>query len=69
MYLHEVASDSYVLLQANWTVSKARDLIEHLNPTHVIVHRAEPTDFYYLYSKLEAIGQLASPLNMRDIGC
>ena len=26
MYLHEVASDSYVLLQASWTVGKVREL-------------------------------------------
>ena len=60
MYLHEVASDSYVLLQAKWAVSKARELIGCLDPTHVIVHRSEPTDFYYLYTKSEAIGRLAN---------
>ena len=60
MYLHEVASDSYVLLQARWAVGKARELIGHLDPTHVIVHRSEPTDFYYLYTKSEAIGRLAN---------
>ena len=27
MHLHEVASDSYVLLQAKWAVGKARELI------------------------------------------
>ena len=60
MYLHEVASDSYVLLQAKWAVGKARELVEQLDPTHVIVHRSEPTDFYYLYTKSEAIGHLAN---------
>jgi len=60
MYLHEVASDSYVLLQAKWAVGKARELIGRLDPTHVIVHRSEPTDFYYLYTKSEAIGRLAN---------
>ncbi|HMB07544.1 MAG TPA: TCAD7 domain-containing protein, partial [Isosphaeraceae bacterium] len=60
MYLHEVASDSYVLLQASWTVCKARELVEHLNPTHVIVHHSKPTDFYYLYTKSEARGRLAT---------
>lgn len=60
MYLHEVASDSYVLLQAKWAVGKARELIGRLDPTHVIVHRSEPTDFYYLYTKSEALGRLAT---------
>ena len=60
MYLHEVASDSYVLLQAKWAVGRARELIGRLDPTHVIVHRSEPTDLYHLYTKSEAIGRLAS---------
>ena len=60
MYLHEVASNSYVLLQAKWAVGKARELIGRLDPTHVIVHRSEPTDLYYLYTKSEAIGRLAN---------
>ena len=60
MYLHEVASDSYVSLQAKWAVGKACELIGHLDPMHVIVHRSEPTDFYYLYTKSEAIGRLAN---------
>ena len=60
LYLHEVASDSYVLLQAKWAVGRARELIERLDPTHVIVHRSEPTDLYYLYTKSEAIGRLAN---------
>ena len=60
MYLHEVASDSYVLLQAKWSVGMARELIGRLDPTHVIVHRSEPTDLYYLYTKSEAIGRLAN---------
>jgi hypothetical protein len=60
MYLHEVASDSYVLLQSKWAVGKARELVERLNPTDVIVHRSELTDFYYLYTKSEAIGRLVN---------
>ena len=60
MYLHEVASDAYVLLQAKWSVGMARELIGRLDPTHVIVHRSEPTDLYYLYTKSEAIGRLAN---------
>jgi hypothetical protein len=60
MYIYEVASDSYVLLLAKWAAGKARELIERLDPTHVIVHPSEPTDSYYLYTKSEAIGRLAT---------
>jgi hypothetical protein len=58
MYLHEVCSDSFVLLQADWSVARAYQLIERLNPTHVIVHRTEPEDYYYLYAKSEALDLL-----------
>ena len=40
--------------------AKCANSIKRLNPTHVIVHRFEPTDFYYLYTKSEAIGRLAN---------
>src|SRR5690349_6138426 len=60
MYLHEAASDSYVLLQAGRTTDKVRELLEHLKPTHVIVHRSGPTDLYYLYTKAEAIDRLTN---------
>jgi hypothetical protein len=48
-----------VLLQGGWTAGKVRELLEHLKPTHVIVHRSEPTDLYYLYTQAEAIDRLA----------
>ena len=60
MYIREVASNAYVLLQAKWTVAKASELIDRLDPTHVIVHRSQPTDSYYLYIKSEATGRLAA---------
>jgi hypothetical protein len=60
MYLAELASDSYVTLQAGWTVGKARGLIERLDPTHLTVHRSGPEDLYFLYTKSEAFGRLAN---------
>jgi len=60
VYLHEVAGDNFVLLQAGWPVERARRLIERLAPTHVIVHRTEPEDYYYLYTASEALDRLAS---------
>ncbi len=59
MYLHEVASNAFVLLQAGWPVGKARQLIGRLEPTHVIVYRTDPRDYYHLYTKSEALGRLA----------
>jgi hypothetical protein len=59
MYLHEVTADTFVLLQAGWPVGKARQLIERLTATHVIVHRTDPQDYYYLFTKSEALGRLA----------
>jgi len=62
IYLHEVATDTFVLVQADWSVDKARQLIEALNPTHVIVHRFESKDeeYYYLYTKLNVCDFLRS---------
>lgn len=58
MYSHEVAMDTFVLLQADWSVGQARRLVEHLEPTHVIVHRVDPKDYYYLYARGEALDRL-----------
>ena len=59
MYLHEVVRDTFVLLPAGWPAGKARQLVEHLEPTHVIVHRTEPEDYYYLYTESEVLDRLA----------
>lgn len=59
MYLHEVATDTFVLLQAGWPVDRARQLIQRLGPTHVIVHRSDPRDYYYLYTQVQALERLA----------
>lgn len=53
MYLSEVANHTFVLLQADWSSEKARQLIERLNSTHIIVHRVVKEDqkereYYYL---------------------
>jgi len=58
LHLHEIAAESFVLLQAEWPVRKALELVTHLERTHVIVHRLEPTDFYYLYPREEALACL-----------
>jgi hypothetical protein len=58
MYLHEIAMDSFIIVQADWPAEKARQAIERLRPTHVIVHRTEPQDYYYLYTQEEVLERL-----------
>jgi hypothetical protein len=58
MYLGEVCREDFVLIQANCTVALARQLIERLNPAHVIVHRTAPAEYYYLYSKSNVLEHL-----------
>jgi len=59
-YLREKAMDTFVLLQASWPVNKASQLVRLLKPTHVIVHRTDPRDYYYLYTVAEALRDLAA---------
>jgi hypothetical protein len=59
MYLHQMATDSFALIQADWTLDKARQLVQALDPTHVIVRRTEDQEtYFYLYTKDEALGFL-----------
>jgi len=63
MYLRDIVEESFVLVQADWQVGKARGLIEALNPTHVVVHRTDPRDskdYYYLFTKEEALCKLGT---------
>jgi len=67
MYLHEVALDTFVLLQASWPVGKACQLIAGLKPTHVIVHRTDPAGYYYLYTTLEVLYRLERKPNRMSL--
>jgi hypothetical protein len=71
MYLHEVCNENFALIQADWTVAVARQVIERLSPSHVIVHRRDQAaaavgaqhpvvlaEYYYLYSKAEFLSYL-----------
>jgi len=51
-----------VLIQGLLAVKKARQLIKLLYLTHVIVHRVDPKDYYYLYTVAEAVRYLPPPL-------
>src|SRR5258708_11623219 len=54
MNLQQVAMTTFVLLQATWSVENSRQLIERLNPSHVIVQHQDPRNAYYLLSAQEA---------------
>lgn len=54
-----ISRDSFVLLQAEWSVGRGLELIKGLGPTHVIVHSRDPRDAYFLYTKEDALSALA----------
>ena len=60
MNLQQVAMTSFVLLQATWLVERSHQLIERLKPSHVIVHRYDPQDVYYLFSAQEVLTSFAA---------
>jgi hypothetical protein len=53
-----IFSNSFVLLQAEWSVGQGLELIKGLGPTHVIVHSRGPHDAYFLYTKEAALSAL-----------
>src|SRR3972149_9398674 len=68
MYLLEVAAETFVLIRATMSAKEARQLIEQLDCTHVIVHRTDPTeDYYYLYTKSEALQGLPHVADARSV--
>ena len=67
-YLRKRALDSFVLLRAGWTVSRARQLLDRaVKATHVIVHRTEPDLYQHLREKPGSPGAVsASPREVQD---
>jgi hypothetical protein len=55
MDLQQVAETDFVLLHAAWPVEKGQRLVETLRPTHVIVHRRDAAECYYLFTTQEAL--------------
>ena len=60
MYLQESSSDDYVLVAADWNTALAQGLIFETDATHVVIHRTDPEDYYYLYTRPEALNILES---------
>src|SRR5260370_16682522 len=58
MDLQAVVMTTFVLLEAEWPITRGRELIEMLKPTHVILHQSEPQESYYLYTSQEALDRL-----------
>lgn len=58
MDLQQITQTRFVLLQAEWPVAKGRALAQALKPTHVIVHRSDPQEYYYLYTVEETLARL-----------
>jgi hypothetical protein len=59
MYLRKAARDTFILLQGDQPAGQARQLIERLDCTHVIVCSTDPPHAYYLYPKREIVHLLA----------
>lgn len=59
MYVHEVASDDFLLVKADWPAEMAAELIAQMYASYVIVHRHEPPDdYYYLHPHRDALDLL-----------
>jgi hypothetical protein len=68
MDLHQVAMTEFVLLQQKWNVEQSRQLIEQLKPSHVIVHRAEARNDYYLLTAEQALDLCKNATNTLSVG-
>ena len=58
MDLQSIVMTTFVLLQAEWSVDKGRELVNMVNSTHIIVHRSSPQESYYLYTSQEVLDRL-----------
>ncbi len=58
MDLQPVVMTTFVLLEAEWTGARGHELVDALQPTHVIVRRSDPQEDYYLYTLQEALERL-----------
>lgn len=67
MNLQQVAMTTFVLLQATWLTDNSRQLIGRLQPSHVIVHRREPQEAYYLFATQEATNLFAQAPSMSPV--
>lgn len=64
--LAQVTETTFILLQADWSIARGRELIEALKPTHVIIHR-EREDSFYLYTIEMALTHMKGIANATPI--
>ncbi len=57
--LQDITLTNFVLLQAEWPATKGYEFVEALKTPHVIVHRSDPDDYYYLFSRQEVLHLLS----------
>ena len=54
----EQIKKSFTLIEADWDVARANELLNHMGSTHIIIHRNDPVgrehNLYYLFKKSEA---------------
>jgi hypothetical protein len=57
--LYNVIDRSFVFVEAHWKVGKVRQIVERLQPSHVIVGHAGPKNTYYLFRASALLDYLA----------
>jgi len=67
MNLQQVAMTTFVLLRATWSAENSRELLERLQPSHVIIHCPEPQEVYYLLTTQEAMSLLAQARRLSSV--
>jgi len=60
MDVQSIMETNFLYLDLDWTVKKARELVEGLEPAYVIIHRVVPInrEYYYLFSAKEILKML-----------
>ena len=49
IHLHQIASDDFILLEADQRVAEAVETVQRLNPAAVVVHRVHKDAIYYYH--------------------
>ncbi|MEO8393547.1 MAG: TCAD7 domain-containing protein, partial [Chloroflexota bacterium] len=53
--LSEVVSEDFIVLPSTLTAGELRELLGYINTDYVVIHRAEKQEYYYLFTKKEAL--------------
>jgi hypothetical protein len=58
MNTYKVFQSQFALIEAEWTVKKARQLLQNLIVSYVIVHENNAQDEYHMLTSFEALTRL-----------